>query len=905
MWIRIFVSLTLLFIANHSSYAQAVVPEGFVVEWYSQGWEKPVDLDFDTSGNLYVSEKGGIVWIIKDDIRLEEPLIDLSDEVGNWGDHGLLSFVLDPNFESNGYFYLYYVVDNYHLLNSHLPDYNPLRSWYWRPTIVRVTRYQTDESGEKADLSSRHVLIGDKANNGVPSLYSSHTGGSLLFGEDGTLLVSTGDGSTWKKPYGGNGPPYHEEYVDQALQQGIIRQDEEVGGFRPQLINNRNGKILRIDPQTGAGIPSNPYYDPTNPTSAESQVFALGFRNLFRMKLRNGTGSTNPEDGLPGSIYGVDVGNGLWEELNVIKTGGGNYGWPLYEGTDIMPEFTAYDTENKSITKADGTCADETYMFKDLIQSPILKYPFNDFSQLCEASDDFLMKFTHVMIPPVIGFAHGPAGGGFWVPVYDGKGAIGRLKIGDPRSHVYGASFNTFGQCGIVGGFYEAEVYPEEYQNKLFVADYSQSWIKYVEMDLNDEVVGIGDFFQDTIAITHVEMNPLDGALYFVDYPTGIKRITYGQNSKPVAKPTANVHYGSSPLQIQFSGNESYDPNGDPITYEWDFGNGEFSTDTNPLFTFIDANASSKTVTLTVTDDEGLASSETVLISINNTPPEVNITSFEDEQTYSVNGVTFLDLEAIVNDKEHNSIDLDYAWDIYLGHNTHEHGEPSITTPIAEARLLPAGCDGELYYYRIELTVTDPLGLTGHDSKRLIPDCDGAFVQLFSFSARDSGSKVVLDWVTISENDVKAFNVQRKGSSDHEFSTISIVEASNIPQAVQKYDFTDASPLINSNTYRIEIVSESGDIAYSDEREIFMIPEDALLIYPNPATDRLQVLFGSQSTQKSIQLYDFSGALVYEEEIEQEDIYFSNINVSHLPSGIYVYTLFNGIDRKSGKIQIH
>ncbi len=904
MVIRIVALLVIVIAHIHHVCGQAVVPEGFVVEWYSKGWEKPVDLDFDKAGNLYVSEKGGAVWIIKDDARLKEPLIDISEEVGNWGDQGLLSFVLDPDFESNGYFYLYYVVDKYHLSNSHLPDYNPIRSWYWRPTIARVTRYQADESRERVVLSSRQVLIGETAHNGVPSLYTSHIGGSLLFGEDGTLLVSTGDGSTWKKPYGGDGPPYHEEYVEEALREGIIRAEEEVGGFRAQLLDNRNGKILRIDPLTGAGIPSNPYYNTSNPYSAESQVFATGFRNLYRMQLRKGTGSRNPEDGLPGSVYAVDVGNAHWEELNIIRKGGGNYGWPLFEGTDVMPEFTAYETENKMLSSATGACAEERYRFKDMVQSPMLNYPFNDFSNLCFEDASFLSKHTHVMIPPVIGFAHGPAGGGFWVPVYDGEGQLRRLKIGDKRSPVYGASFGMFGQCGIVGGFYEGEVYPEKYQNKLFVADYSQSWIKYVEMDLNDEVVGIGDFFQDTIAITHMEMNPTDGAIYFVDYPTGIKRITYGQNSKPIAKPAADILFGSSPLIVQFSGAESYDPNNDPITYEWDFGNGEISTEMNPSFTFSSPDPSSTTITLTVTDDANLSSTESIMVSLNNTPPQVDINSFEDGQTYSVNGVTFLHLEALVVDKEHGSDDLDYAWTVFLGHNTHEHGEPAMTSSTAEARLLPAGCDGELYYYRIELEVTDPLGLVGRDSKRLIPDCDGAFVQLFSFSALGRGSEVLLDWITIREKGVKEFVLQRRGSLDQDFITISTFEANNLPEAVQKYDFIDTSPLLNLNAYRIQAISTDGEIAYSDEQEVFIIPEDALLIYPNPAMDNIQVLFGSESTQKLVQLYDLSGALLYEKQIAEGETYHTTIDVSSYPSGIYIYHLFNGVTNTSGKIQI-
>lgn len=891
-------------IANYdSAISQAIVPEGFVIEWYSKDWDKPVDLDFDASGNMYVSQKEGSVWIIRDDVKLEEPLINIKDEVGNWGDQGLLSFALDPNFETNGFFYLYYVVDRYHLFNSHLPEYNKLRDWYWGPTIVRVTRYQVDESGDKADLSSRFVLIGDSIENGVPSLYTSHTGGTLEFGDDGTLLVSTGDGSTWKKPYGGNGPPFHEEYVEHALRYNIIRPEEEVGGFRSQLLNNRNGKVLRIDPMTGQGISSNPYFNDTDPYSAESQVYALGFRNLYRMKLRKGSGSTDSDDALPGVIYGIDVGAAHWEELNIIKTPGGNFGWPLYEGTDVMPDFTEYETVNSDIKINNDNCDNVEYRFKDLIQSPIIKFPFNSFDNLCGNAED-LSKMTHVMIPPAIGFAHGPAGGGFWVPVYDGRGALGRIKIGDPGTGVYGKSFGMFGQCGIVGGFYESEVYPEKYRNKLFVGDYNQSWIKYVETDLNDNIVGIGDFFQDTIAITHIEMNPFDGALYFIDYPKGIKRITYGQNSKPVSQPQADKLFGSSPLVIQFYGSTSYDPNGDPITYKWDFGDGETSDDINPKHEFSSTEQSSVNVNLTVTDAEGLTSTETLLVSLNNTPPSVEITSFKDGDTYSVNGITYLNLEAAVNDFEHDNNELDYSWNVFLGHNTHEHGEPSITSSMAETQLLPAGCDGELYYYRIDLEVTDPLGLIGRDSKRLIPDCESSFVKMFSFSATGQGEKTNLDWVTISENGVKNFMIQRRGGYDQEYETIGFLEGNNRPQSVQKYEFVDDSPLLNLNIYRILILSDDDDEAFSEEQEVFMIPKDALLVYPNPASGRLQFLFGSESSDKTFQLYDMSGALIYESDMSTDDTFFISLDVSQFTPGIYIYNLYNGIENKSGKIHI-
>ena len=91
-------------------------------------------------------------------------------------------------------------------------------------------------------------------------------------------------------------------YYVNGLSDGILRPKENVGAFRSQMIDSLSGKVLRLDPLTGNGVPSNPYYDPANPRAPRSRVWALGLRNPFRMTLRPGTGSHNPADGTPASL---------------------------------------------------------------------------------------------------------------------------------------------------------------------------------------------------------------------------------------------------------------------------------------------------------------------------------------------------------------------------------------------------------------------------------------------------------------------------------------------------------------------------------------------------------------------------------------------------------------------------
>ncbi|MEI9912560.1 MAG: Ig-like domain-containing protein [Bacteroidota bacterium] len=295
------------------------------------GWDLPMGAVFSKDGQkLFVWEKGGKVFVCNRNTTTQvyekqiTPVIDLSAEVGNWGDHGLNGFALDPNFNTNGLIYLLYLVDKRFLMNDATPvDQGSVAS------IGRVTRYQTINSGGNlsTDLTTRTILLGETKSTGICVLYDSHGLGSLVFASDGTLLVSAGDGGTYNgTDVGSNGLTYYQ----QAISEGLMSEYENVGAFRAQLLNSHNGKILRIDPTNGNGLTSNPFYDAAQPRSPKSRVWALGFRNPFRFTIRPGTGSANPSAGDIGEIYVGDVGWRTYEELNIIKAPGMNCGWPYF-----------------------------------------------------------------------------------------------------------------------------------------------------------------------------------------------------------------------------------------------------------------------------------------------------------------------------------------------------------------------------------------------------------------------------------------------------------------------------------------------------------------------------------------------------------------------------------------------
>src|SRR5262245_5299939 len=150
---RAFLAILAAVIGSSVTRAATLAP-GFTETTFSTGWTEAVGLIFGRNPDgsktrMYVWERAGRVWIVENGVRLATPLIDISDEVAAYRDFGLLGFALDPNFATNGYFYMLYVVDRHHLLNYGTPSYNPATNDYYKPTIGRITRYTARASDDR------------------------------------------------------------------------------------------------------------------------------------------------------------------------------------------------------------------------------------------------------------------------------------------------------------------------------------------------------------------------------------------------------------------------------------------------------------------------------------------------------------------------------------------------------------------------------------------------------------------------------------------------------------------------------------------------------------------------------------------------------------------------------------
>lgn len=228
-------------------------------------------------------------------------VLNIEDRVDfNDSETGLLGIAFHPQFASNRYVYFYYMGRN---------QSNGLES--------RVARYRFLANGN-IDKNSEFILLR------FDQPFSNHNGGQLAFGKDGFLYISSGDG-------GSGGDPQ---------QNG-------------QNKNNLLGKILRIDVDSLAagknyGIPAN---NPYASGGGSPEIWAYGLRNPWRFSFDKETGE----------LWAGDVGQGAWEEVNVI-TRGGNYGWGDMEGDTCYSGRPNCSTTNKirpvlSISHNTGVCS--------------------------------------------------------------------------------------------------------------------------------------------------------------------------------------------------------------------------------------------------------------------------------------------------------------------------------------------------------------------------------------------------------------------------------------------------------------------------------------------------------------------------------------------------------------------
>ena len=234
----------------------------------------------DGTDRLFVGSQHGSIHILPKDRQSKEvaTFLDIRDRViynPKQNEEGLLGLAFHPYFKENGEFFVYYTEE-------------PGDSKDHVSVVSRFRVSKTDPN--RGDPDSEEVLLR------IPQPFWNHNGGTLEFGPKGYLYIGLGDGGSANDPH-----------------------------MNGQNLQSLLGSILRIDVDLEDegleyGIPPrNPFVG--QPRLARPEIWAYGLRNVWRLSFDRKTGA----------CWAGDVGQNLWEEINIIE-GGGNYGWNLREG---------------------------------------------------------------------------------------------------------------------------------------------------------------------------------------------------------------------------------------------------------------------------------------------------------------------------------------------------------------------------------------------------------------------------------------------------------------------------------------------------------------------------------------------------------------------------------------------
>lgn len=260
----------------------------------------------DGTNRVFVIEQEGTIRVFENDANTASAgtYLDIKNKVASGGEMGLLGLAFHPDFKQNGYFYVNYTKNN--------------------PRETIVSRFKAPSAGaSKVDPASEVILFR------FEQPYSNHNGGKVLFGPDGYLYVSTGDG-------GSGGDPQNN------------------GQNRSSWL----GKILRVDVNStekgNYGIPAdNPFK--SNKNGYREEIFAYGLRNPWRVSF-----DAN------GRLWVGDVGQDKIEEVDIV-TKGGNYGWRIKEAnadynakgntvdaSELIPPIWHYSHANGDVSITGG-----------------------------------------------------------------------------------------------------------------------------------------------------------------------------------------------------------------------------------------------------------------------------------------------------------------------------------------------------------------------------------------------------------------------------------------------------------------------------------------------------------------------------------------------------------------------
>jgi glucose/arabinose dehydrogenase/cytochrome c551/c552/type 1 glutamine amidotransferase len=554
---------------DYSKATTLKVPEAdrFSKNIIATGFDEPTEMAILPNLDvLVVQRKGGVSWYNNKTKKVTEvakiPAYFKTTVPGVNAEEGILGITADPDFAKNNFVYVFY---------------SPVDT-----SVNRLSRFVFKDG--KFDLKSEKTVLQFYSQRNI----CCHTGGSVTFGPNRILFLSTGDNST---PFDQLNSTYKlKGFGPLDGRAGFEQWDARRSSSNT---NDLRGKIIRIKIAEDGSytIPEGNLF-PQGTAATRPEIFVMGNRNPYRISVDRKTGF------LYWGEVGPDAGNDSlatrgprgYDELNQARKAG-YFGWPLFVGNNYPYRSFDYATGN-------------------------VGQPFDPAKPINDSKNNTGLK----ELPPV-----SPAF--IWYP-YAASTEFPELGTG--------------GRNAMAGPIYYPEHYPKDsrfpdyYAGKLFFYDWIRGWVKAVTMNEKGDFVKMEPVFENIKFNSPIdmEMGP-DGKLYVLEYGTGwftknadagLVRIEFNKgNRKPVANFSVDKTSGALPMTVKVSAAGSNDPDNDKVTYVWHYGT-KVKTTTEPTTSLQLTSAGDYNMYVEVKDDKGASTKSSVVnVYAGNEAPKVSI----------------------------------------------------------------------------------------------------------------------------------------------------------------------------------------------------------------------------------------------------------------------------------------